>query len=215
MHPVSGRYWGRLADVPEGMRVQVWLESDGTHVRGGYDALPWNGEIEGRVVSGTQLAVRLLERGYSRAVGTRTLEMTLEWDAAGRTLTGSDAEGHRVELVRAGFPAPALRPGLWLSRWTGLPFGLAVETHLVQHPDGHWRAVYQYQGSGGVRDGAFDGVLESDGVLAIRWTELPAGGELARGRGRLAPTPFGLRGTYGIDGSTEDIGEWTLEPFGP
>jgi hypothetical protein len=108
-----------------------------------------------------------------------------------------------------------LRTGIWLSRWTGLPYGIAVETRLSHDPDGHWRAVYQYQGNGGVRDGSFDGVTETNGALAISWSELVESGSISRGRGRLLPGPFGLRGTYGIDGSSEGIGEWVLEPFAP
>jgi hypothetical protein len=212
---LAGMYWGRLGEVPEGMRVQVWLDADGTRVRGAYSAVPWNGEIEGRVVARDEVALRFIERGVTRAVGARTRDVALRWDAGGSVLAGIDVEGRRVELVRAGFPPPTLRPGTWMAHWTGLSPGLAVETRLTQTPDGHWRAVYQYQGSGGVRDGSFDGVSEPGGVLAITWTEVAEGGTVERGRGRLAPAPFGLRGTYGIEGSAEGTGEWALEPLGP
>jgi hypothetical protein len=51
--------------------------------------------------------------------------------------------------------------------------------------------------------------------LSISWTEVAERGTVARGRGRLAPTLFGLRGTFGIEGSEEGVGEWILEPLGP
>lgn len=210
---LTGMYWARLGHLPEGMRVQLWLESDGIRVRGSYSAVPWNGEIEGRVASRQEIAVRLIERGVTRAVGSRDREVVLHRDPRGTVLSGTDPSGQRVELVRAGFASPTLRPGVWLARWTGLPFGIAVETRLERHPDGHWRAVYQYQGSGGTRDGSFDGRVDSSGTLSIAWTEVSENGTVIRGKGRLAPAPFGLRGTYGIEESTEGTGEWTLEPF--
>jgi hypothetical protein len=211
---ISGLYWGRLAEVPDGMRVQVWLESDGERVRGAYTALPWNADIEGHTAGPDAVALTLLERGISRAVGSRTRHVTLRWERSGAVLAGRDEDGGRVELVRAGFAPATLRPGVWLARWTGLPFGMAVETRLTRDPDGHFRAVYQYQGGGGTRDGSFDGELDAQGVLSLSWTELAEGGSVARGRARLAPSVFGLRGSYGIDGSNEGTGEWTLEPLG-
>jgi hypothetical protein len=92
---------------------------------------------------------------------------------------------------------------------------MAVETQLTVRSDGTVRAVYQYEGTGGVRDGSFEGTRDAQGDLEIRWTEVAASGVVASGRGRLHGTPFGLRGTFGIEGSAEGIGEWTLEPLSP
>ncbi len=211
----QGLFWARLPDIPDGMRVQLWLDTDGTRVRGAYSAVPYTGEIEGEVRSRDDVRLTFFERGVTRVVAPRTRSVVLRWDARARTLTGRDAIGGRIELVRAAHESAALRPGLWLGRWTGLPFGLAVETRITQTADGHWRAAYQYQGTGGVRDGSFEGTLDAQSALLIAWTELTESGTVARGRGRLLATPFGLRGTYGIDGSTEGTGEWVLEPLDP
>ena len=69
---LSGLYWGRVGDVPDGMRVQVWLEglSDG-RVRGGYEAVPWSGDLEGVRRRDGALALTLRERGFSAEVGAR------------------------------------------------------------------------------------------------------------------------------------------------
>jgi hypothetical protein len=139
----------------------------------------------------------------------------LRWDATVRALRGTDDTGGAVELLRGGRSRPDLREGLWLARWTGLPVGMGVETRIARHPDGRWRVDYQYSGSGGVRDGSFEGTLVPPDTLVIGWTEVTESGTLARGRGRLLATPFGLRGTFGIDGNIEGTGEWVLEPLEP
>lgn len=209
---VSGLYWGRVGDVPDGMRAQVWLEglSDG-RVRGGYEAVPWSGDVEGRVQGDGSLAVTMRERGFSSAMGARDRELTLRWERPGSVLGGYDARRFRVELVRANRGEPGLRPGLWVARWTGLPHGVGVEMRVSHDEDGHYRATYQYQGTGGVRDGSFDGTVTEQGALVLRWTELVEGGAIARGRARLQPWAFGMRGTYGIDETEAGTGEWTME----
>jgi hypothetical protein len=207
-------YWARLADIPDGMRAQLWLDTDGVRVRGAYTAMPFNGELEGRM-QGDGVELTFYERGITRMVGSRTRTVVLHWADAGDALSGRDSAGDTIELVRTGFVPPGLRPGLWLSRWTGLPFGISVETRLTQSPDGHWRAMYQYQGSGGVREGSFDGEVAASGVMDIRWQEISESGLVARGRGRLSPNAFGFRGTFGIEGSNEETGEWVIEPFAP
>ncbi len=204
-----------MGDVPDGMRVRVWLDTDGERIRGAYSVPPYNADLEGRVASRDTLTVRVVEHGMTAAITTRTRGATLRWTPDGSMAFGTDDTGTRFELVRAGFVSATLRPGLWISQWTGLPFGLAVETRLTHASDGHWRAAYQYQGNGGVRDGSFDGTQSADGALAIDWTEVAPTGNVSRGRGRLAPTVFGLHGTFGIEGSTEGTGEWTLEPLSP
>lgn len=211
----SGLYWGRFADVPEGMRVQVWLQSNGHLVRGAYFGVPYSGDIEGRVLDRDRLELTFYDHGITAAIGSRTRRTTLRWDARRSALAGPDGAGGEAELLRVGFPAPTLRPGLWMSRWTGLPAGMAVETRLTRLPDGRWRADYQYHGSGGVRDGSFEGDMDAAGVLTIRWTEHTESGNIATGRGRLSPGALGYRGTYGIEGHTEGTGEWTIEPLEP
>ena len=212
----SGLFWGRIADVPNGMRAQVWLDSDGHSIRGGYSAIPWYGEIEGTVAPEGSAHVTMLERGAVQALGAHRREATLRWNTARTELSGVDSQGHTIDLIRAGFPSPALRPGLWIARWTGLPYGLAVETRVQQDPDGHFRAQYQYQGTGGVRDGSFDGAVDEAGNLSIRWMEIATdSGTVARGLARLSPSEFGLRGTFGIATAAEGVGEWVLEPLGP
>lgn len=212
----TGLFWAHVGDVPDGMRVQVWLDSDGARVRGSYSAIPFTVEVEGRVVSADAVALSFFEHGVARAIASRTRSATLRWSSDGSQLAGVDGSGARIELVRAAFVPPALRPGLWIARWTGLPFGMAVETRITRSGDGRWRAAYQYQGTGGVRDGSFEGSVDGTGVLEIVWTEIVAGRQdVSRGRGRLSPGVFGLRGTFGIDGSTEGTGEWFLEPISP
>ncbi len=212
----SGLFWAHLGDVPDGMRVQVWLDSDGSRVRGSYSAVPYTADLEGRVVSADTVSLSIFERGVTRAIASRTRTAALRWTADGSQLAGVDSTGARIELVRAAFVPPTLRPGLWIARWTGLPYGIAVETRITHGADGRWRAAYQYQGTGGVRDGSFEGTLDEAGVLEIAWTEIAEGRQnVARGRGRLRPAVLGLRGTFGIDGSTEGTGEWFLEPVSP
>jgi hypothetical protein len=211
----SGLFWARLGEVPDGMRVRVWLDTDGDRIRGAYSVPPFNGEIEGRVTQPDAVQLRAVEYGMTRSIPTRSRTARLHWAPDGSLLAGVDDTGTRFELVRAGFLSPALRPGLWIAHWTGLPVGLAVETRLTRGADGRWRAAYQYQGTGNVRDGSFEGTLGGDNALEIVWTEIAEGGNVARGRGRLLPTMFGLQGTFGIDGSHEGTGEWSLEPLSP
>jgi hypothetical protein len=211
----TGLFWARVGDVPDGMRVRVWLDSDGERVRGAYSVPPYNGEIDGRVAQPDTVQLRAVEYGMTRAIATRTRNVTLRWAPDASLLSGVDDTGVRFELVRAGFVSPTLRPGLWISHWTGLPAGLAVETRITHGADGRWRAAYQYQGTGNVRDGSFEGTQGTNGALEIAWTEIAEGGNVSRGRGRLLPTMFGLQGTFGIEGSNEGTGEWTLEPLSP
>lgn len=201
--------------------MQLWLASDGQHWRGAYRSLPWEGEFTGRLTQQGALVLQVHELSAVRALAPHERQVRLLPRPDGRW-TGIDDEGHPAELVLARFPSPALRPGLWLSHWTGLPPGLAVETHLSRDSDGAWRASYQYQGTGGMRDGSFEGRVEGDGTLAIRWTELAPEGAVSRGHGRLRPSPLGLRGTFGLDPVAEapaqaapNEGEWTLEPLEP
>jgi hypothetical protein len=208
--PVNGQYWARIADVPDGMRVRLSLESDGTRVRGWYSAQPWDGELEGVVLGDGSLSLRLFERGVTQAIGARDRDVILRRD--GLRYIGTDREGHTVELVHAPM-TNSLAPGVWLSRWTGLPFGMAAETRLTRDPDGRWRGVYQYRSGGGMRDGSFQGTMSADGGLELEWTETNEGTTVARGRASLHPSPWGLRGTYGIEGHSEGIGEWIFEPL--
>lgn len=209
--PINGQYWARIADVPDGMRVRLSLESDGTRVRGSYSAQPWDGELDGTVLRDGSLSLRLFERGVTQAIGARDREVTLRRD--GLRYIGADREGHTVELVRAPMGTSTLAPGVWLARWTGLPFGMAAETRLTRDPDGRWRGVYQYQSGGGTRDGSFQGTVSTDGTLELEWTETNDGTTVARGRASLHPSRLGLRGTYGIEGHSEGIGEWIFEPL--
>jgi hypothetical protein len=211
--PTNGLYWARIADVPEGMRVRLWIQSDGARVRGSYAAQPWDGELDGTVLADGALSLRLFERGVTQAVGARDREVTLRRESDGARYVGADREGHTVELVRAPMGDGALRPGVWLARWTGLPFGMAAETRVSRDPDGRFRGVYQYQSGGGSRDGSFAGTLLDNGTLELEWTETNEGTTVARGRASLRRGRMGLRGTYGIEGHNEGIGEWIFEPL--
>ncbi|MBL8679752.1 MAG: hypothetical protein JNK05_11330 [Myxococcales bacterium] len=211
--PRSGHYWARIADVPEGMRVRLSLESDGTRVRGAYTAQPWDGEFDGVVRPDGALALKLYERGVTQSVGARDREVVLRREDQGARYVGQDREGHVVELVRAPMGDGELRPGLWLARWTGLPAGMASEIRVSRDPDGRWRGVYQYQSGGGSRDGSFQGTLSFDGTLDLEWTETNDGTTVARGRATLRRARFGLRGSYGIEGHNEGVGEWIFEPL--
>lgn len=213
MAPANGHYWARIADVPEGMRVRLSLESDGARVRGAYAAQPWDGELEGTVNVDGSLTLRLFERGVTQSLGARDREVTLRREDGGRRYIGADREGHLVELVRAPMGDGELRPGLWLARWTGLPAGMASEVRVSRDPDRRWRGHYQYQSGGGARDGSFYGALQRDGALELEWTETNDGTTVARGRATLRRGLFGLRGSYGIEGHNEGIGEWIFEPL--
>jgi hypothetical protein len=211
--PRSGHYWARIADVPEGMRVRLSLETDGARVRGAYAAQPWDGELDGVVRADGSLAVRLYERGVTQSVGARDRDVVLRRERGGARYVGQDREGHVVELVRAPMGDGELRPGVWLARWTGLPAGMASEIRVSRDPDGRWRGVYQYQSGGGSRDGSFQGTLSRDGSLDLEWTETNDGTTVARGRAMLRRGRFGLRGSYGIEGHNEGVGEWIFEPL--
>jgi hypothetical protein len=211
--PASGQYWARIADVPAGMRVRLWLERDGARVRGSYSAQPWDGEFDGVVTADGSLALRLFERGVTQAVGARDRAVRLQRVQTDGLYRGVDREGRTVELARAPMGDGALRPGVWLARWTGLPFGMAAETRVSRDPDGRYRGVYQYQSGGGDRDGSFAGTLGPDGTLELEWTETQQGTAVARGRATLRRGPLGLRGTYGIEGHSEGVGEWIFEPL--
>lgn len=203
---VTGLYWGRWSDVEEGVRVAVWTHGDGRTLRGAWDMPPWHGEIAGEQ-RGDRLTLQWNEQGVVAVhqVRSRALTLTRGRDGGWR---GADGDGP-VELLPAGFPSTALHPGRWLGRWTGLPPGLAVETNVTQDVHGHWRAAYQYQG----RDGSFDGERSPDGALTIIWREVSSRDRVSLGRGRLLPSPTGLRGTFGVADAYEGTGYWSLEPF--
>ena len=219
--PASGLYWARLGEQAEGVRVQLWLDSDGARVRGSYRSVPWEGEFTGRVTALGALVLHVHELGLTRALGTHERQVRLLRNGPSRW-SGIDDEGHVAELIRVGFASPTLRPGLWLSHWSGLPTGLSVETHLTRDSDGVWRASYQYQGPGGLRDGSFEGRIEAGDALRIRWMELSPEGTISRGHGLLRPSPLGLFGSFGADvpattppAEAPPDGEWSLEPLEP
>lgn len=205
---LAGLYWGRWPEVPEGMRVAVWLHEDGAVLRGSWDLPPWHGELA---------AVRG-ESGYAglwREEGTiaiqqgRERRVVLSLDARDGTLREAGVGHEAIELRRAGRPTSGLRAGLWLGRWTGLPTGVAVETLLTPLGERRWRATYHYQ----EREGTFDGDALPGGGLAIRWREVSPRDAVATGRGRLLPDTLGLRGTYGVDERESGTGLWTLEAW--
>ena len=204
---VPGLYWGRWPEVPEGMRVAVWLHEDGDVLRGSWDLPPWHGEIAARRAGA-------IYEGLWREEGTvaiqqgRERRVRLAWSAVdGALREESPTGGEPIVLMRAGHPTSRLRAGLWLGRWTGLPTGVAVETLLTPLDGGRWRATYRYQD----REGTFDGDATPGGGLAISWREVSPRDTVARGRGRLLPDVLGLRGTYGVDDSAAGTGLWTLE----
>ncbi len=208
--PLAALYWGRWDDVPDGVRVAVWLDGDGARVRGSWDLPPWHGDLAG-TRDGDRVQVTWREEGTVALTQSRMRTVVLQRDPATGVLRGNaSGEGgvNGVELRPAGFAPAGLRPGLWLSRWTGLPPGMAVETVLARDPDGRWRAAYRYQG----REGSFEGDVQPDGALAIRWREVSTRDAVSSGRGLLAPTAFGLRGTYGVGERAEGTGDWSLEP---
>jgi hypothetical protein len=198
----SGLYWGRWRDVPDGVRVQVWLHGEEGRIRGVWELPPWRGEITGARGADGRWAVRWREEGVVAGLRARERRVSFARDAAG-ALRGDD-----VTLTPAGAPPPRLRPGLWLARWTGLPAGMAVETVLSRDPGGRWRAAYRYQ----EREGMFEGDALADGALAIRWREVSLAGRVAEGRGLLLASDLGLLGTYGVGAETEGTGYWSLEP---
>jgi hypothetical protein len=205
---VAGLYWGRWAEVPEGMRVAVWLHEDGATLRGSWDLPPWHGEIDA-TRTGDRYVGRWRQEGTVAVQQMQERVVVLAWDARTQTLReeGGGAEG--ADLRRAGQPGAPLRPGLWLGRWTGLPTGVAVETLLTPLGDGRWRATYRYQ----EREGTFDGDVAADGALTIHWREVSPHDVVASGRGRLLRSLIGYRGTYGVGDRESGTGLWTLEAW--
>jgi hypothetical protein len=201
----SGLYWGRWQDVPDGLRVQVWLHGVGRRLRGTWELPPWHGEITGTLAPDGRWHLTWREEAVVGGLRARVRSVRLTVDGPTGTLHGDG-----VVLSWAGDPSPTLRAGLWLARWTGLPPGVAVETVLARDPDGRWRAAYHYQD----REGSFEGQRTPHGGLAIRWRELSPGGRVAEGRGMLAPCALGLSGTYGVGEASEGTGTWSLEPAG-
>lgn len=199
----SGLFWGRWADVPDGIRVQVWLHGVGDRLRGSWDLPPWHGEFSGTRDAAGRWQLVWREEGVVAGLQARARVVTLASDRRTGALRGGD-----VTLTPAGAPSPQLRPGLWLGRWTGLPPGMAVETVLSRDPGGRWRAAYRYQ----EREGMFEGEPIAGTSIAIRWREVSSVGRVAEGRGVLHPTTLGLSGTYGIGEADEGTGRWSLEP---
>lgn len=202
----TGLYWGRWGDVPDGVRVQVWLHGSAERLRGTWELPPWHGELAGaRAADGYEVVWR--EESVVAGATMRVRHVRLRADATG-ALRGALPDG-AVELVPAGMPDATLRPGVWLSRWTGLPAGMGVETVLSRTPDGRWRAAYRYQ----EREGAFEGDTVDRGALAIHWREVSTRGTVAQGAGLLRPSITGMFGTYGVGAESEGTGFWSLEPM--
>ncbi len=204
---ITGLYWGSWPDVEQGARVAVWMHGDGRRVRGSWEMPPWRGEVEGTARDNGDVDVVWREEGVVAAAAPRSAFLTFR---AGRdgTLRASAGDAGSVVLRPARFGSPRLRPGLWLSRWTGLPAGMAVETTVTRTPAGTWRATYRYQG----REGSFEGEETAGGRLRIRWRELSSGDHVARGAGLLSPSTLGLRGSFGVGESETGTGWWSLEP---
>lgn len=203
--PPSGLYWARWGDVPDGVRVQVWMHGTRARIRGTWELPPWHGELAGaRVGDGYDVVWR--EESVVAGATMRVRHVHLRVVAG--ALTGALPDG-AVELVPAGMPDTTLRPGVWLSRWTGLPAGMGVETVLSRTPDGRWRAAYRYQ----EREGAFEGDTVERAALAIRWREVSTRGSIAQGAGLLRPSITGMFGTYGVGSQPEGTGFWSLEPM--
>lgn len=205
--PGSGMYWARWEEVPEGGWVSLWLSEDRGRLRGSYELPPWHGELIGVRREADTLHTVWHEEGLVAVRQARSRRLDLRWDGA---LGAYRAEG--VILRRARALDPALRPGLWLARWTGLPPGMVVETQLTRRrdPDGaaRWLAVYQYQG----RAGQFEGTLDARGRLPIVWQELSTRDSVSRGHGLLIASDLGLRGEYGMNEESSGVGAWQLEP---
>ncbi len=210
--PTNGLYWARISDLTDGVRVRLWLQTDGTRVRGDYTATPWEGEIDGTVLANGSLSVRLYERGVTQAIGSRDRTVILRREHNGARYVGVDQHGTVTELLRAPMGQPTFTAGIWMAHWTGLPSGMSAEVRVTHDPDDHFRGVYQYESSG-PRDGSFDGVMIANNTLQLDWTESNEGTTVARGRATLSPSRFGFRGTYGIEGHDEGVGEWVFEPL--
>lgn len=204
---LAGRYWGRWADTPERARVVVWIDGTTERFRGSWDLPPWHGDFDG-AAEGATLSVRWRQEGVVavHSVDVRELRWTL--DPRTGALRGADGDGGTMELAPARARFEGLREGAWMSRWTGLPPGLAVETVLTRDADGQWRALYGYQG----REGSFTGEARADALL-IRWREVSARDAVAEGRGALHRTRTGYEGTYGVGDAPAGTGHWSLEPL--
>jgi hypothetical protein len=203
----NGLYWGRWDDVPDGVRVQVWLHGTGNRVRGTWELPPWHGEFGGQR-TGDGFEVEWREEAVVAMATLRMRRLHLRVDSHG-ILRGAYGDAGVVELVPAGAPATTLRPGVWLSRWTGLPHGMGVETLLSRTADGRWRAAYHYQD----REGTFEGDDVPRGALAIHWREMSSRDGIAQGNGLLLPAATGLFGTYGVGDRNDGTGFWSLEPM--
>lgn len=206
---IAGLYWGHWPEVEQGIRVAVWADSDGERVRGTWSMPPWSGELEGTMVDG-EARLNWREEGVVAGVENRERTVRLVRDNNGVWVENRADRGEGITLHRARFGNRRLHPGLWLSHWTGLPKGMAVETTIVQSAPGRWRASYRYQG----RDGTFDGTERSDGKLQIQWHEVSQDDTLARGEGLLSPSALGFRGTFGVNDAASGTGSWSLEPAG-
>lgn len=182
----------------------MWIHGDRARFRGAWDLPPWHGEFDGEE-DGDALSVRWQQEGVvaMHVHIARTLRWTLRPDG---TLAGADGDAGQMELVPARDQRSALHEGLWMSRWTGLPPGLAVETLLSREGDGRWRATYSYQG----REGSFVGERQGD-ALAIRWRELSSQDAVSEGRGLLTRSRTGFDGTYGLGDAVTGAGRWSIE----
>ncbi|MEZ4390432.1 MAG: hypothetical protein R3A48_04990 [Polyangiales bacterium] len=204
--PLAGRYWGRWSDTPPDTRVTVWIDGDTRRFRGAWDLPPWHGEFDG-ARDGDALDVRWQQEGVVavHVHHSRAMRWRLGPDGS---LRGEDGDAGVIELTPARDGDPRLREGLWMSRWTGLPPGLGVETVVHRGGDGRWHAAYRYQG----REGSFVGELRGE-RLAIRWREVSSQDAVSEGRGLLARSRTGYEGTYGVGDSVTGAGRWSIESF--
>jgi hypothetical protein len=197
----AGLYWGRWRDVPDGVRVQVWLHGVGGRLRGTWELPPWRGEVTGARDAAGRWRVVWREEAVVAGLRARERVVTLAVDARTGALGGDD-----VTLSPAGAPSPTLRPGVWLARWTGLPAGMAVETVLSRDPGGRWRAAYRYQ----EREGMFEG----EGGRGGRARDPVARGvdRRARGRGAGNAPPVAARAARDLRRRERDGGDGVLGP---
>lgn len=208
---VAGMYWGRWGEVPEGVRVRVWMHGDTRRLRGTWELPPWHGEFSGVAAEGDPrvMVVEWREEGVVSVLSARARRVEFRIDPRTGVLRGAGDDAEVIELVPAGQPDARLRPGVWLGRWTGLPPGMAVETVISRVGEGRWRASYRYQ----EREGMFEGETDAAGVLSIQWREVSTRGGVAHGRGVLLPVTDGLQGTYGVNEESRGTGLWLLEPL--
>lgn len=204
---LAGRYWGRWSDTPEHTRVVVWIDGDTRRFRGAWDLPPWHGEFDGGEDASGALAVRWQQEGVIAVHNVTTRALRWSRDPRTGSLRGADGDGAVMELTPARAPFAGLREGLWMSRWTGLPPGLAVETVLSREGDGRWRATYAYQG----REGSFLGESRGD-ALGIRWREVSGRDAVSEGRGALLRMRTGFEGSYGLGEAVDGTGRWSIEP---